>query len=49
VPVLELNAFAMLVAMIPLVDPASAESPAARWLKAAGLRREPLEVSATAA
>jgi hypothetical protein len=33
-PVLELNGFAMLVAMIPLLDPPSAESPAARWLHA---------------
>jgi glycosyl transferase family 87 len=34
IPVLELNAFAMLVAMIPLIDPPSAESPAGRWLRA---------------
>ena len=32
-PVLEFNGFAMLVAMIPLLDPPSAESPAARWLR----------------
>jgi hypothetical protein len=32
--VLELNAFAMLVAMIPLIDPPSAESPAGGWLRA---------------
>lgn len=32
-PVLELNGFAMLVAIIPLLDPASAQSPAARWLR----------------
>ena len=32
-PVLELNGFAMLVAMIPLLDPPSAESPAAAWLR----------------
>jgi len=48
VPVLELNAFAMLVAMIPLLDPPSAESPAARWLNAAGIRRAPTEAAATA-
>jgi Glycosyltransferase family 87 len=32
-PVLELNGLAMLVAIIPLVNPASAESPAGRWLR----------------
>jgi len=32
-PVLWLNGFAMLVAIIPLVDPASARSPAAAWLR----------------
>jgi hypothetical protein len=44
-PVLWLNGFAMLVAMVPLLDPASAKSPAARWL-----HREPnlpLRVAAT--
>jgi len=35
-PVLWFNGFAMLVAIIPLLDPASARSPAAAWL-----RREP--------
>jgi hypothetical protein len=34
-PVLWFNGFAMLVAMIPLLDPPSAESPAARWLRRA--------------
>jgi len=34
-PVLWLNGFAMLVAMVPLLDPASAKSPAARWLRRA--------------
>ena len=34
-PVLWLNGFAMLVACIPLLDPASADSPAARWLRSA--------------
>ena len=37
-PVLWPNAFAMLVAMLPLLDPASAESPAARWLKSRSLQ-----------
>jgi len=47
IPVLELNAFAMLVAMIPLLDPASAKSPAAAWLRRSDLRPQP-EVAATA-
>jgi hypothetical protein len=47
IPVLELNAFAMLVAIIPLIDPASAKSPAAAWLRRTEQRR-PLEVAATA-
>ena len=46
IPVLELNAFAMLVGVIPLIDPPSAESPAARWLRRAGLL--PIGAPATA-
>jgi hypothetical protein len=45
-PVLELNGFAMLVAMVPLLDPASAQSPAARWLRSAPISREPAAVMA---
>jgi hypothetical protein len=45
-PVLWLNGFAMLVAMIPLLDPASAASPAARWLRSSPNR--PLPEAATA-
>ncbi|TME11587.1 MAG: DUF2029 domain-containing protein [Chloroflexi bacterium] len=45
-PVLWVNGFAMLVAMIPLLDPASAGSPAARWLKPSANR--PLPEAATA-
>jgi hypothetical protein len=45
-PVLELNGFAMLVAMVPLLDPASADSPAARWLKSTSNDR--LTATATA-
>jgi hypothetical protein len=40
-PVLEFNGFAMLVALIPLLDPPSAESPAARWLRARSARGFP--------
>lgn len=40
-PVLELNGFAMLVAMVPLLDPASADSPAARWLRSSPNRPLP--------
>ena len=40
-PVLELNGFAMLVAIIPLLDPPSAKSPAARWLKSSPNRPLP--------
>jgi hypothetical protein len=46
-PVLELNGFAMLVAVIPLLNPPSAESPAARWLEPE--RRQPSEVAAQTA
>ena len=45
-PVLWVNGFAMLVAMVPLLDPASAGSPAARWLKPSPNR--PLPEAATA-
>jgi len=47
IPVLELNALAMLVAMIPLIDPPSAESPAGRWLRAHAPERR-LEAAASA-
>ena len=45
-PILEINGLAMLVAMVPLLDPASADSPAARWLKSSPSR--PLTEAATA-
>lgn len=45
-PVLWLNGFAMLVAMVPLLDPASAKSPAARWLQRTAT--PPLRSAATA-
>ena len=47
VPVLWLNAFAMLVAIVPLLAGTNAEAPARRWLEAA--RREPGEVAAQTA
>jgi hypothetical protein len=47
IPVLELNAFAMLVAMVPLIDPPSAESPAGGWLRAHAPQRR-LEAAASA-
>jgi hypothetical protein len=40
-PVLWVNGFAMLVSMVALLDPASAQSPAARWLKASPSRSLP--------
>lgn len=43
-PVLWFNGFAMLVAMIPLLNPPSAESPAARWLQA--VRPRPFDATA---
>jgi hypothetical protein len=45
-PVLWLNGLAMLVAMVPLLDPASAQSPAARWLNASP--KGPVRETATA-
>ena len=45
-PILEINGLAMLVAMVPLLDPASADSPAARWLNRSPSR--PLAETATA-
>jgi len=47
VPVLELNAFAMLVAIVPLLAGTNAEAPARRWLEAE--RRQPSEVAAQTA
>jgi glycosyl transferase family 87 len=44
VPVLWLNAFAMLVAIVPLLAGTNAEAPARRWLEAG--RRQPDEASA---
>jgi hypothetical protein len=45
-PVLWVNGFAMLVAMVPLLDALSAQNPAARWLKASP--NPPLPEAATA-